>query len=61
MLNPAPVTAPALMVSAAVPIELSVTVCVAGVFRVTFPKLSTLGLSVSAGIPLDPSAFRVMA
>ena len=61
MLKPFPVTEPALMVSAAVPVELSVTVCVDGVFSVTFPKLSTLGLSVSAGVRLDPSAFRVTA
>jgi hypothetical protein len=48
-LNPAPAIATALMVTAAVPDEVSVTVCCVAVFRFTFPKLKLVVFSVSAG------------
>ena len=56
MLKPAPVTLPALMVSAAVPEEVSVTDCVAGVFRSTLPKAMLFDPRVSAAV----TAFNVM-
>ena len=53
ILNPVPVSAAALTVAGAVPVELIVTVCVAGVFRFTFPKVTLLVLRVS----VDTAAF----
>lgn len=54
MLNPVPDSAPALMVSAEVPDEVRVTLCVDGVFRSTLPKAMVVEPTESAG-PLTPS------
>jgi hypothetical protein len=48
MLKPVPVSAPELMVSGALPEEVSVTDCVEGVLTTTLPKLTLLALKVSA-------------
>ena len=50
-MKPAPVTVAPLMVTGAVPTELRVIVCVAGVFTATLPKakLASLMLSVGTG------------
>lgn len=53
MLKPVPVTVTALMVSAAVPDEVSVTCCVAGEFRSTLPKLTLVELMVSAAVAVS--------
>ena len=51
MLNPAPVTVAALMVSGAVPLDIKVTDCgVAAVFTVTLPKAKLPVLRCSAGV-----------
>ena len=49
MLYPVPASVPALMVSAVVPDEVSVTVCVDGVFRSTFPNATVVDPTDSAG------------
>jgi hypothetical protein len=48
--NPVPLTDPALMVMGAVPVEVIVTDCVAGVFRVTVPKATLLLPNVRVGV-----------
>jgi hypothetical protein len=48
---PVPASVPALMVSAEVPDEVSVTLCVAGVFRSTLPNAMVVEPTVSAGPP----------
>ncbi len=48
-LNPAPLTVAALMVKAAVPLEVSVIDCEVAVFRLTLPNERLLALNVSAG------------
>jgi DMSO/TMAO reductase YedYZ molybdopterin-dependent catalytic subunit len=50
ILKPLPVSVAELMVSGAVPEEVSVTDCVEAVFTTTLPKLTLLALRVSAGI-----------
>lgn len=57
MLNPEPVTEPALMMTAAVPVEVIVTDCVEGVFRLTLPKATVLDPKVRVGVV----AFSVIA
>jgi hypothetical protein len=52
--NPAPATVAALTVTAAVPVEDSVTVCVVAVFAVTLPKPMLPALTLSVDTP-DPS------
>jgi hypothetical protein len=47
--NPVPLTDPALMVTAPVPVDVIVTDCVAGVFTVTVPKATLLVPKVSVG------------
>ena len=51
IVKPVPASVAELMVSAAVPDEVSVTVCVADEFTVTSPKARLLVLSVSCGEP----------
>jgi hypothetical protein len=48
--NPVPVTDPALMVMGAVPVDVIVTDCVAGVLTVTVPKATLLDPKVSVGV-----------
>jgi hypothetical protein len=48
-LNPAPLTDPALIVTGAVPVDVIVTDCVAGVFRLTVPKATLELPKVSVG------------
>jgi hypothetical protein len=57
ILNPAPVSVPALMVSGAVPVEVRVTDLVAALFSVTLPKARLLVLRVS----VEMEAFRSRA
>src|ERR1700735_2974918 len=45
--------AAALMVSDAVPLEVSFTVCVDGVLRLTLPKATLVEPSVNAAVPVD--------
>jgi uncharacterized protein (UPF0212 family) len=54
MLKPDPVTVAALMVTAAVPVDDRVRVCVVGVFTFTLPKPMLPALTVSVGTD-DPS------
>lgn len=48
--NPAPVRVAELIVTAAAPAEVNVTVCVAEEFTGTFPKVTLLVLTVKAGV-----------
>jgi hypothetical protein len=48
--KPAPTIAAELTVTGAVPVELSVSVCVVSVFTVTPPKLRLPALTVSCGL-----------
>jgi hypothetical protein len=54
-----PVTVAALMVTGAVPVDVSVTDCFDGTLRGTFPKFTDVGLTVSCGavvvVPFPPS------
>jgi hypothetical protein len=50
IVNPVPLTDPALMVMGAVPVDVIVTDCVAGVFSVTVPKATLLLPNVSVGV-----------
>ena len=50
MLNPVPVSVPALMMSGAVPEEVRITDLVAAVFTVTLPKASVLVLRLRPGV-----------
>jgi hypothetical protein len=52
--KPGPATVPALMVTATVPVEDRVTVCVVAVFTFTVPKPMLPALTLSVGTP-DPS------
>lgn len=61
IVNPVPVRAAALTVTAAPPDEVRVTVCVAGVFRLTLPKATVVELSVSPGAPLPNCRLKVLA
>jgi hypothetical protein len=47
--KPAPETVAELTVTGAVPVEVSIKVCVAGVFRVTLPKVMLEALMLSVG------------
>ena len=49
--NPLPVTEREFTVTAAVPLEVSVTTWVVGVFSTTAPNATLLALSVSVGTP----------
>ena len=57
IVKPDPPIVPALMVSAEVPDEVSVTVCVTGVFRFTLPNATVVALTFNAG----PLAFSCRA
>jgi hypothetical protein len=54
MENPAPLTVSALIVTAAVPVDDRVSVCVAAEFTLTLPKATVEALTPSVGTP-DPS------
>jgi hypothetical protein len=56
MVKPVPLIVAALMVTDAVPLEVSFTVCVAGVFRLTLPKATLADPTVSAGVPVVVAA-----
>jgi Flp pilus assembly protein protease CpaA len=60
MLKPVPVTDAALIVTAVVPVEVNVMVCVADVFRFTVPKAMvvafTLKVAVLKLVTLQPAA-----
>jgi hypothetical protein len=49
--NPLPTTVAKLTVTPAVPVEVRVTDCVAGVLRLTFPKAMLVALMLSPGTP----------
>ncbi|MFP5228637.1 MAG: hypothetical protein ACLGXA_13515 [Acidobacteriota bacterium] len=57
MEKPVPWMVAPLMVSGAVPLEVSRTVCVAGVFTLTLPKATLVEPRVRAGVPL-PAGFN---
>jgi hypothetical protein len=50
IVNPTPLTDPALMVTVPVPVDVIVTDCVAGVFIATVPKATLLVPKVSVGV-----------
>jgi hypothetical protein len=50
ILNPVPVSGAELMVTGAVPVEVNVTGCVDGVFRVTLPNIRLTALTVNCGL-----------
>jgi len=54
IVKPVPVSAPELMVTGAVPVEVNVTGSVFGVFNVTLPNVKLDALTVSAGVELLP-------
>ena len=51
--NPDPEIASELMVTAAVPLEVTVTDCETVVPTLTFPNASELALRLSAGVPVE--------
>jgi len=60
MVNPVPVRLAALTVTAELPVEVRVTVCVEGVPTVTLPKLKLVALKVSTGlVALAPVPLRL--
>jgi hypothetical protein len=61
IVNPVPASVPALSVRAVPPDELSVTVCVDGVFRSTLPKDTVVEVSVSPGAPPVNCRLKVFA
>jgi hypothetical protein len=54
IVNPLPLTAAELTVTAAVPVEVNVTDCVVGEFRFTFPNAIVVALTLSVEL-LVPS------
>ena len=59
--NPAPATVAALMVTATVPVEDRVTVCVVAVFTFTVPKPMLPALTLSVGTPAPSCRANVLA
>jgi hypothetical protein len=58
IVKPVPLSAPELMVSGAVPVELNVTGCVDAVFTVTLPNVRLAVLIVNVGtVGTSPTAF----
>jgi len=53
--------AAALTVTGAVPVEVRITDCVAGVFRVTFPNATLVALMLSVGTPVPSCRLKVCA
>jgi hypothetical protein len=53
--KPVPETVTEVMVTAAAPVELTLTVCVTGVFTFTLPKLMLAALSVREGLAISIS------
>ena len=60
-LKPAPLTAAALTVTGAVPVEDRITDCVAGVLRFTFPNATFVALMLSEGTPAPSCSEKVIA
>jgi hypothetical protein len=56
IVKPVPAIAAPLIVSEAVPLEVSFTVCVVGVFNGTLPKATVLDPSVSPAVPVVVAA-----
>jgi hypothetical protein len=52
IVKPVPLIVAALMVTDEVPLDVSLTVCVDGVFRLTLPKATVVDPSVSAAVPV---------
>jgi len=61
MLKPDPVTVAALMVTAAVPVDDRVRVCVVGVFTFTLPNPILPALTPSVGVPAPNCNAKVSA
>ena len=59
--KPLPVTAAALTVTAAVPVEVRITDCVVGVLRFTFPNATLVALMLSVGTPKPSCRLKVCA
>lgn len=59
--KPLPLMAAALTVTGAVPVEVRITDCVAGVFRVTFPNATLVALMLSVGTPVPSCRLKVCA
>jgi hypothetical protein len=59
--NPVPEIVAEWTVTAAVPVDVSVTGSVEGELAVTFPKLKVVGLTVSWGVVATPVPVRVTA
>jgi hypothetical protein len=59
--KPLPVTAAALTVTAAVPVEDKISDCVAGEFKVTSPKATLVELMLSVGPPVPSCRAKVSA
>lgn len=57
--KPAPVTAAAAIVTAEVPVDDSVNVCVVGVFTFTLPNPMLPALTTSVGVPLPNSSAKI--
>ena len=57
--KPDPVTAAALTVTATEPVEVRVTDCVAGAFRLTLPKVRLVALMLSVGVPVPSCRVKV--
>jgi hypothetical protein len=57
--NPIPVTPAAAIVTAEVPVDESVNVCVVGVFTFTLPKPMLPALTPSVGVPLPNSSAKI--
>ena len=59
--KPLPLTAAALTVTAAVPVEDRITDCVAGVLRFTFPNATLVALMLSVATPTPSCRLKVCA
>jgi hypothetical protein len=60
-LKPVPLTAAALTVTGAVPVDDRITDCVAGVFRFTFPNATLAALMLNVGTPGPSCSEKVFA
>lgn len=60
MLKPVPVTDAALIVTAVVPVEVNVIVCVADVFRFTVPKAMVVAFTLKVAVPEEAAAVVMM-
>jgi hypothetical protein len=53
IVKPVPLMVAALIVTEPVPLDVSLTVCVAGEFRLTLPNATAVDPSVSPAVPVD--------